>query len=180
MNTKKKQSLLILSDLWGVENSNWITYYITILKKDFDIKYYDSHDLAEISKKEFTEKELHARYIRGGVEKAVNNLLIKEKKNSIILGFSIGGYIAWKACIAGLNSEKLIAVSSTRLRYETQKPSVNIELIYGERDIYKPTTSWFGLRNLTPKIYKDSEHDLYKKKEIAESICELITQPHLK
>lgn len=180
LNTNKKQRLIILSDLWGTEKSYWTAYYIAILKDYYDIKYYDSRVLAEIANTGFCEKSLHDKFIHGGVEKAVSNLLLEEKDSSTILGFSIGGYIAWKACNSGLNSKKLIAVSSTRLRYETEMPSMNIELIYGEEDAYKPNTTWFDKINLNPIIYNKLGHDLYKEKEVAKSIAERIIQNRLK
>lgn len=175
-NTSKKQGLIILSDLWGAEKSDWITYYTTALKDYYAIKYYDSRILGEIAKRKYSEKELHAQFINGGIERAVTNLLMLENKNSVILGFSIGGYIAWKACNSGLRSKKLIAVSSTRLRYETKKPSMNIELIYGEDDAYKPDTTWFEKLDLHPIIYTKTGHDLYQNKKIAKNIVERIIQ----
>lgn len=180
INTNRKQRLIILSDLWGTENSSWITHYIAILKNYYDVKYYDSRILGEIDNTEKTKENLHEKFIQGGVETAVTNLLAKENKIKVILGFSIGGYIAWKACNSGLNTEKLIAVSSTRLRYEKQKPSISIELIYGEEDTYKPSANWFKELNINPTIFNKLGHDLYRRKKIAKEIAESIIENRLK
>ena len=137
---------------------------------------YDSCVLADIDKSEYSEEKLHDQFITGGIVKAVENLLKKEKESTIVLGFSIGGTIAWKACKSGLKTQRLIAISSTRLRYETQKPSGVIDLIYGEKDTYKPDNNWFEKLEIRTEIYKNEGHEVYKKKEIAQKICKMIIQ----
>ena len=175
MNTTK-QRLLILSDLWGKEKSDWITYYTSILENHFELEYYDSCDLGTIDKSDYSEENLHHQYINGGIEKAVVQLVKKEKGLVSVLGFSIGGLIAWKAGLSGLKIQNLYAVSSTRLRYETEKPLGTIELFYGKNDNYKPDRTWFEKLNLKEHFIKNKEHELYKDKEIAESICKLIME----
>lgn len=174
LNKHYKHRIILLSDLWGKEKSDWIIYYLTVLEKYFDVKYYDICTLGGIDKSDYQEKNLHDQFTSGGIERAVENILQKEKKIVNILGFSIGGLIAWKACLSGLNIQNIFAISSTRLRYETQKPSGFIELFYGENDTYKPDKNWFLNLEIKENIYKNEEHELYKKKEIAEAICKLI------
>ncbi|WP_417431543.1 alpha/beta hydrolase [Halpernia sp.] len=168
------EKLIILSDLWGSKKSDWIANYTTILKSNFEIKYYDCCELGEINLTDYSEENIHQQFINGGIDKAVQNLLKEEKGNSSVLGFSIGGFIAWKTACEGLEIKELIAVSSTRLRYENQKPNCSINLIYGENDYYKPNNSWFNQLNLQPKIYKKEEHNFYMKKEKALEICDEI------
>ncbi len=176
MNINKKQRLIILSDLWGKEKSDWIIHYTSLLKNHFDVKYYDSVVLGEIDKSEVVERKLHDQFVNGGIDKAVQNFLQEEKESTIILGFSIGGTIAWKACKSGLKSQRLIAISSTRLRYETQKPSGVIELIYGKKDTYKPDNDWFELLGIRRKFFNQEGHEFYKKEEIAQKICKMMIQ----
>ncbi|KIA90422.1 hypothetical protein [Kaistella jeonii] len=176
MNESNKQRLIILSDLWGAEKSDWIKYYTSILERYFEIKFYDSCVLGDVSKEKYSEEKLHHQFVNGGMEKAVQNLLEKEKENIIILCFSIGGLIAWKAGNSGLKIQNLFAISSTRLRYETQKPFAKIELIYGEEDAYKPKKDWFEKFGIKMNFLAREGHDLYKKKEIAEKICKMIVQ----
>ena len=175
MNTTK-QRLLILSDLWGKEKSDWITYYTSILVNHFELEYYDSCDLETINKSDYSEENLHNQFINGGIEKAVVQLVKKEKGLVSVLGFSIGGLIAWKAGLSGFEIQNLYAVSSTRLRYETEKPLGSIELFYGKNDNYKPDRSWFNKLELKEYYFENEEHELYKKKEIAESICKIIME----
>ena len=70
-----------------------------------------------------------------------------------ILGFSIGGYIAWKAALEGLKVRNLTAVSATRLRFETTKPDCKIALIYGEHDTFQPSIDWYNRIELDKIIY---------------------------
>lgn len=174
MNKSNKQRLIILSDLWGEEKSDWVKHYTSTLEAYFDVKYYDSCVLGEVDKSIYSEKNLHQQFISGGIEKAVANILKKETENTYILGFSIGGLIAWKACNSGLKMQRFIAVSTTRLRYETQKPSGEIELFYGEEDPYKPDSNWFKKMEIKELFYKHETHEFYKKIEVAESLCKMI------
>lgn len=115
MGTNNKQRIIILSDLWGKEKSDWVTYYNSLLEDCFDVKYYDSCVLGGVDKSECSEEKLHNQFVTGGMAKTIENILKEEKENSIVLGFSIGGYIAWKGCNSGLKTQRLVAISSTRL-----------------------------------------------------------------
>lgn len=168
-----KKRIILLSDLWGNDNANWVTYYTKILEEHFDLQFYDSCDLAEINHLDEKESK-HHQFVNGGIEKAVGNLVQKETDFVNVLAFSIGGTIAWKTALSGLKIQNLFAISSTRLRYETQKLDGNIELFYGKNDSYKPDHNWFQLMNLAENIYANEEHEFYRKKEIAEGIGEKI------
>ena len=49
-----KPKLIILSDLWGKEKSNWVSDYVELLKNKFEIQYYDCCDLGGIDKTDYT------------------------------------------------------------------------------------------------------------------------------
>ncbi|MCI9846648.1 hypothetical protein [Flavobacterium pectinovorum] len=89
-----KLRLLILSDLFGGKNSDWEKLYTEILQSKFDVQYYDVCALADISSESVSELNIHNQFLNGGIEKAVENLLKLEKKETTVLGFSIGGTIA--------------------------------------------------------------------------------------
>lgn len=166
-----KPRLIILSDLWGKEKTDWVLYYIELLEGNFEIQYYDCCELGEIDKTDYTEKNLHSQFVNGGIEKAVENLLKAEKNEIDVLAFSIGGTIAWKSALKGLNIRNLFAVSSTRLRYENEIPSGAIKLYYGENDNNKPNKNWFESHSLDYEIIKNEKHDFYTEKEFTNSIC---------
>ena len=178
MNANYKQRLLLISDLWGKEKSDWITYYTSILENYFELEYYDSCDLGTIDKSDYSEENLHHQFVNGGIKKAVEQLVKEEEEKGFVsvLGFSVGGFIAWKAGLSGLKIQNLYAISSTRLRYETKKPKGIIELFYGENDNYKPDSNWFEKLELKEHVIQNEEHELYKNKEIAESICKIIME----
>lgn len=164
--------LIILSDLFGNIDLDWYNHYLSILKEHFEVKIYDCCKLAEINLEDFSEEQIHKQFINGGIEKAVCNLLKNEKGTVNILGLSIGGTIAWKAACKGFNVLNFFAISSTRLRFENNKPSCKIELFFAENDIYIPNNEWFKNLQLNKNIYKNESHDFYKKKEIAAEICD--------
>ncbi|RKR09678.1 hypothetical protein C8C83_1325 [Flavobacterium sp. 90] len=166
-----KPRLLILSDLYGGDNQEWIQQYIDLLKIKFEIRYYDVLKLAEIDSANFSESYIHAQFLNGGIDKAVETLLNLEKGKVLVLGFSIGGTIAWKAALKGLEVSNLFAVSSTRLRYETESPNCELKLYFGEKDSNKPHSQWYLDLNLNHEIIKDDNHQLYLMKNNVSLIC---------
>lgn len=166
-----KTKLLILSDLFGKENSEWINYYTNALEFEFEIQYYDVPELANIDACDLTEADIHKQFLNGGIDKAVEALLKLETDKVTILGFSIGGTIAWKASLRGLKTTHLFAVSSTRLRYETESPNCEIKLYFGDRDSNKPDSEWFLDLNVNNEILQDQNHQLYLEEKNATVIC---------
>ncbi|WP_337968372.1 hypothetical protein [uncultured Flavobacterium sp.] len=85
-----KPRLLILSDLYGGDNPEWIQQYIDLLEFKFEIQYYDTLKLASIDSVNLSESDIHAQFLNGGIDKAVETLLNLEKGKVLVLGFSIG------------------------------------------------------------------------------------------
>ena len=173
-NPISKPRLVFLSDIWGVAKSKWIEYYVLSLSPYYDLHYYDVCELAKIDTTICLVEGLHQQFINGGIERVVNQILELERDSVIILGFSIGGLIGWQAALQNLNISSLIAVSSTRLRYESQKPSAEINLYYGALDLYVPNPSWFEKFEIEPHIYSSESHEMYQKPEVAKDICNRI------
>ena len=123
----------------GINNNNWLSIYRSELESVFELEFYDCAKLGDVHIENNPEKDIHSQFINGGIDLAVSNLLKKETQPISILAFSIGGTIAWKACLMGLNINHLFAVSATRLRYETVKPNCNLVLQYGDLDENKPS-----------------------------------------
>ncbi len=166
-----KPRLIILSDLWEFSGSEWVHDYVNILESTFEIQTYDCCSLAEIDRSNLTESTIHNQFINGGVKNAVKKILEIETDKVSVLGFSVGGTIAWKAVLKGLNADKLYAVSSTRLRYETQKPNCLAKLYYGEHDRFRPNSNWF-----TKVLIKEKEdHLMYSEIDFINEICDEIS-----
>ncbi|WP_428230273.1 alpha/beta hydrolase [Flavobacterium sp.] len=166
-----KPRLLILSDLFGGKNPEWVKIYMNLLQSKFEIQYYDVLELANIDSDNFIESEIHNQFLNGGIDKAVQSLLQLETGKIVVLGFSIGGTIAWKTSLKGLNITHLFAVSSTRLRYETEVPDGIIKLYFGEKDPHKPNPKWFLDLNVDNKILEDNNHQLYLTENNIPLIC---------
>jgi hypothetical protein len=166
-----KPRLLILSDLFGGKSPEWIQFYKRILESKFDIQYYDVLKLGKIDTSNFNEKKIHNQFLNTGIDKAVENLLHFEKQEVTVLAFSIGGTIAWKASLKGLNISQLIAVSSTRLRFETEIPNCKIKLYFGEKDLNLPDLQWFFDLKISNQFFENQDHQLYLEEKNALVIC---------
>ena len=171
-----KRRLLILSDLFGGKKPEWIKYYTEKLDSKFDIQYYDVLELGEIEVSDSNEKSIHDQFLAGGIDKAIENLLKQERDEVVVLGFSIGGTIAWKASLQGLKTSQLIAVSSTRLRFETEAPKCKIKLYFGEKEVNIPNSKWFSDFKISNQILENQEHQLYLDKKNALLICNDVLQ----
>ena len=174
MNSNEKQRLILISDLWGSKNSEWISSYTSILNQHFDVFFYSSTELAEINIFNLAQEKIHQKFIEAGIEKAVENLLKSETQKIHVLAFSVGATIAWKAALRGLQVQNLFAVSATRLRYETKKPSTKMELFFGEDDSFLPDLKWFEDMNIKKHFITNHDHEMYKEKEIAYEVCSSI------
>jgi len=167
----KKSRLIILSDLWGIEKAGWVKTYIENLDSKFEIQLYDCCDLGQVDTSGYLESNLHNQFVNNGIEIAVKQLLKLEKNRIDVLAFSIGGVIAWRAQLNGLKVTNFYAISSTRLRCEVVKPNCNINLYFGDKDNYKPTSDWFDKIEIKPKIFKGKEHQLYSENDCINEIC---------
>lgn len=167
-----KPRLLILSDLWGSEKIEWLSLYVNLLSVKYEVKIYSSCLLAGIPKVSISEEERHLFFVDGGIDNAVNELLKLEKEKVTILAFSIGGAIGWKAILKGLRVVELVAVSSTRLRYEVEKVLCKTKLYYGELDEFKPSEIWFKkMSGIRVQVIPGKAHDVYKEIETMKNVC---------
>lgn len=168
------ERIIFLSDLWGENQFDWVDYYVKKCSGKYEVKTYDSCALGEIDTSNYKEAILHQQFKTFGIERAVHNLLALEKNPCKVIGFSVGGIIAWQAIDAGLNTQTFIGVSATRLRLETEKIPCAVFLFYGEKDLYQPTQEWYSRMGVAPKIMANEKHDMYTKSTIADSILPLI------
>lgn len=168
-----KPELVILSDMWGWQSADWKHLYQSQLEHSFELNFVDSLEIAQIVNYK-DEETLHTKFLDGGIERAVQFLHHSIKNDIHILGFSMGGYISWKAGLTGITMKSITAVSSTRIRLETEKPNSKIQLFFGEADIYKPREDWFLHQNLHPTIIANSGHGFYTDKAAAGLICDYL------
>lgn len=122
-----------------------------------------------VNTKFFNEQNLHKQFIDFGIDEAVQQLIHREKKQKVYIGCSVGGVIIYKAGLIGLPIEKLIAISSTRIRKEIIKPNFPHELYYGISDPYKPDPNWIKTMGISTTLI-DGDHGIYKQKEKVQKI----------
>lgn len=166
-----KPRLLILSDMWGLERCAWIMHYVESLDPIFGIQLYDSCALGNVAFADAGKEVIHEAFIHGGIETASDKLRQLEPGRVDILAFSVGGSIAWEAGSKGMHIGRLYAVSSTRLRLQTDKPDCRIQLFYGADDPFQPNASWFENLNVDPPCIESGGHDFYARKPSAGRIC---------
>jgi len=164
--------LIILSDLWGAQKSQWSDFYFKKLQSHFEVQFYDVCELGEIDLTDYSQDNLHQQFLSFGIDKAVQNLLEKETESIYILGMSIGGVMGWKAILKGLKAKYFVGISATRLRYETESILCPCKLIYGEIDNYKPDYQWFEDMNLPYEILTNYAHDLYENPIIVKKVTD--------
>lgn len=161
-----KKEIILITDIWGTSNADWLEQYVLSLQSSYKVSIFDSHKLGMIDTSDLSEKAIHEQFINGGIDRAVEKLINQRPAVFSVIGFSIGGLIAWKACLQGFEVETLVAVSSTRLRYEKEKPNCNIFLIYGQEDKFKPDENWFKTLNVNHTIIEEEGHEVYKDNKI--------------
>lgn len=171
-----KPNCIVLSDLWGKRKAFPIKSHQQVLESHFRVHYYDSTALAEIPTHINTQDELHQAFIQGGLTKAVENLAQQKIDASYIIGYSVGGVIAWRYALQQTNVISLLAISATRLRYEKRKPACNIHLFYGTQDNYQPAPEWYQLLALSPNTITGHGHDIYR----ADSLTYRLLNPLIK
>lgn len=173
MGRKVKNRLILISDINGLGNSPWIKDYESVLRNEFQVVKYCSLELANIPSN-LTQDETHNQLVNGGIDLAVKNIIELEPNAVTVIGFSVGGSIAWKAGLQGLAIASLYAVSSTRLRKETHKPIGELKLIFGEDDAFVPSEKWYHDMEIIPRILPDEGHNFYKKQEFIKQFASQI------
>lgn len=173
------QRLIILSDLWGIKNADWIYKYEKQLRPYFDVKVYDTCELAGIDVENLSKEDIHNAFVSYGIDKAVDSLINLEFEKINLLAFSIGGFIAWETSLKGVNVNIFYAISSTRLRIQKSKPLCNLQLYFGENDVNIPDIHWFNSLDIIPNIIINKDHNLYKEDIFIDELCtQIINKIH--
>jgi len=161
------ERLVVLSDLWGKTKNDWWVNYQPFLAPAIQIQFIDIAEWAEIPEDILSKKKRHAYFMQGGIEKVVKRMQDELNTPVTIFAVSMGGTIAWKYGQKTGLLKHLIAVSATRLRYETNKPNGKIELYYGAKDQYLPSKDWFQSMKILQNFVGHANHQLYAQKEFA-------------
>ena len=163
--------LYILSDIFGSSEEDWMKVYRDRLSPFFELTHFDSRELAGVHT--LPQSDIHGAFISGGIDTAVQELSEQHAKPQIILGFSVGGTIAWK--YAQINSSlRLHLISATRIRNEVSKPSCTLNVYFGEDERHGPTREWFEQLSVVPTIITQGGHECYKRLSVIDQVCQNI------
>ncbi|MEP0212853.1 MAG: hypothetical protein ABJD66_06550 [Cellulophaga sp.] len=165
------ERLVVLSDMWGPKKGMWITSYLAYLQQYYEIEYYDIQQLANVDLLKQTEKNIHTAFVEGGVDTAVSHLLKKETKPAHYLAFSMGGSIAWKANLKGLPMKSLYAVSATRVRKEVERVDGDVKMLFGSKDLYRPSTKWSETIGVELEVVENFGHEMYSDSQVIQKVC---------
>ncbi|MBS0350157.1 MAG: hypothetical protein JSR33_03035 [Proteobacteria bacterium] len=173
------KSVLIISDMYGLKSEygrddNYIFATADVFEKlGFVVKIYSSLKLAKISA-ENNIKNIHKLFVSFGIKNAIESLGSEKDSFDIGIGFSIGGTILWKSCQEKkLSLQKLICISSTRLRRETKKINIPTITLFGEKDHYAPSLEQMNDLGAICKIIPEFDHDFYRNPKFIAQIFEI-------
>jgi len=166
-----KERLLLISDLWGFQNSQWLDLYLDRLAQDFEVSIFDCYLQSEIDPTLTSEAEIHHYFLKEGIAICSKKLAQISTKKTSVLAFSIGGTIAWKTALKGVEFNTFFAVSATRLRLENKRPTGNIHLFYGTGDNSRPNEAWFEQNNIPYTLFYEKKHNLYMNADSCTNIC---------
>ena len=169
-----KPKLIILSDIFDATEEAWMGMYRKQLSPFFEIVEYDSRQLAGILP--CPQEEVHQRFVNAGIEDATQRLSLLEEKVYAVLGFSVGGTIAWRYALENPHCSSLYLISATGLRNETVRPTSAISLCYGEHESSGPNLAWFDTLGIAPKIFKNEFHECYKNEAVITQLCQTIIE----
>lgn len=121
--------------------------------------------LAELLGVSHPGEELYRYLIQGGFDAAAARVAEHFGDARIGLGYSSGGVVLWKSVLRGLRLERLICISSTRLRDEdpTAMPIPTLA-IFGDRDRSRPPPSWGDGSRVERLLLRGAEHAFYAEK----------------
>jgi hypothetical protein len=154
--------LVILSDINGLFLAEKQFGSSKLLNLVGSVDELNSLELAGIEK-DGTKEARHKAFLDGGIDAAVEKLIERYPTGlKFGLGLSIGGVILWKAALRGLSVDNMVCFSSTRLRFETNAPSGNTHLFFGEKDDYRPETKWFKDLGLSMNLIPNTGHEFYR------------------
>ena len=174
------ERLIILSDLWGAKKGLWITSYLGYLQQYFDITYYDTSQLAYLENRGSTAEDLCRAFNEGGMERAIANLLAREKSPAHYLTFCAGGTVVWHAAKKGLPVKSLYAVSPMHMHRESEQPEFQATLLYGEYMANRPSPNWALEVGVPMEIVPKFGREMYSDEKIIQKVCKDLLEESLR
>lgn len=129
--------------------------------------------LSELLGVDCTGESLHRRLVEGdGFEQAAKRLIDLAEHADVALGYSAGGMVLWQSVLHGLSLDRLICISSTRLR-QVSAAAVPIPVlaVFGENDSNRPADAWGTCSRVQTYLIPGAGHDFYASEGPARDLC---------
>lgn len=159
----------LISDIHGAQGAatDYMDAWAAILaQRAYQVQtvFLDTLCPAAYQARPFDKDETHRHFVNGGIDAAALNLqgMVSSEKFDLLLGFSLGGYLACQARLVLPATAKIICISATRLRLSEALPGeCAIHAVFGTDDPWRPQG---GLRlggTQYEYLIADATHDIY-------------------
>ena len=134
--------------------------------------------LADLLGFEAEGEGLHRHLVQhGGFDAAAAKVRDLVQKADIGLGYSAGGTVLWRSVLLGLRLERLICISSTRLRTENPEAMrVPTLAVFGELDEHRPPASWGAGSGIQVALLGQAGHAFYRSRDPIWTECRRVVQ----
>lgn len=129
--------------------------------------------LSELLGVDCTGESLHRHLVEGdGFVRAAKRLVDLAEPADAALGYSAGGMVLWQGVLHGLLLDRLICISTTRLR-QASAGAIPIPTlaVFGENDANRPADAWGTCSRVQTYIISGAEHDFYATEGPARDLC---------
>jgi hypothetical protein len=165
------EKLVVISDKWGAKKGLWIASYFGYLQQYYDIVFHDCQQLGNVDVSISSEENIDKAFFEeDGVERAVSNLIRKEKEQAHYLAFGVGATVVYKASLKGLPAKSITAISAVGIEAEEQTAPTDVQLIFGECDKQKPGFKWAKNVGANLRIVPNFGHTLYSDEKIISEV----------
>ncbi len=152
-------TLLIIPDIFNFPPAQ--SPFLSQITKGQDYSYKSLPEL--LGEPELSGEALHhSLFYQGGLTRAVSALHSLGAYGFKGLGFSTGGTVLWAAAKNHPLLKSLLCISSTRLRFENERPAIPVQLYWGAHDPHRPNSLWNKTYADYYEVLPNAEHAFYR------------------
>ena len=169
------QRLVMVSDVSGSRQDNWITTYLAALHPHFEITYYDLQELGKVSLKQVRSAFMREAFEKEGWALAQRNFIEEERatggQDTIYLGFGLGSKLIWNSVSEELPAKSLWMVSSPELGPVDHVGLIPSYFYFGGQD-HSAQRAVLSENSERLSIVPHFGSSMYMDEEIATGICQ--------